>query len=477
MFYYINGRVKLQREEDYLCAVEGECSEFSLDKIYSDILDLEDIGSSEKIGEVCGELRDINRSFEGLRSDKEFNPFVKAYGDLRNRDIIIKRENGYVNSFIDLDETEFLEVLGSSLGGSEVAPIEIEEDLEENSTRYLLSKIDLSLDSHNYLDGICSQIGLKNPIEDLDVKDIEILQLNESLDYESTVVTELSDNPPECCFFGECKACCNTEECKNDPDTFPIVFVHGHAVRRSNSVEYSLNSFNSMQKKLEKDGYLNAGVLLNSGTEGESDLGLSGKPVSVRVTYYYDIFRGDEGYTTVPTKSESIDTYALRLNDLVEIVKKRTGKPKVNIISFSMGGLVSRKYIQIFGDDSVNKLVTIGTPNQGIFGRVSGVCPVLGESKECEDMQVDSLFLNKLNDPENQPSNVKIYTIIGRGCDTDGRDGDGVVRAESASLKGVVDAKEYFVNGTCPRLIPQIHSGLVKEYPEVYGFLSEILKE
>ena len=48
---------------------------------------------------------------------------------------------------------------------------------------------------------------------------------------------------------------------------------------------------------------------------------MSGKPVTVKVSYYYDAFRKDDKYIVVPTSSENIDTYALRLKDLIDIVK------------------------------------------------------------------------------------------------------------------------------------------------------------
>ena len=154
-------------------------------------------------------------------------------------------------------------------------------------------------------------------------------------------------------------------------------------------------------------------------------------------------------------------------------------KPKVNIIAISMGGLVARKYMQIFGDESVYKFIAIGSPHKGIIGNVAGLCPVFGESKECIDMQQNSLFLNRLNDPSRQPSAAKIFNIIGKGCFRDGKDGDGIVLAEQASLKGTTNAKEFFVNGTCSGRFGYFHTDLldVDKYPEVYRIISEILKE
>ncbi|MBI2658872.1 alpha/beta hydrolase [Candidatus Woesearchaeota archaeon] len=235
-----------------------------------------------------------------------------------------------------------------------------------------------------------------------------------------------------------------------------------------------------MQSRLQDDGYLDAGIVsLYSQNEPlqKGIWGLSGKPVTVKASYYYDAFRKEDKYIVVPTKSESIDTYALRLRDLIDIVKERTSKPKVNIIAHSMGGLVIRRYIQIFGEDDIEKFIMIAVPNKGISGAASEYCGIIGENRECIDMQENSLFMNKLNDISKQPSKIKIYSIIGQGCQTSLGNGDGVVLAESAKFK---DAKLFYVNGTCGGLFGEsLHTEIlnIEKYPETYGIISGILKE
>ena len=56
----------------------------------------------------------------------------------------------------------------------------------------------------------------------------------------------------------------------------------------------------------------------------------------------------------------------------------------------------------------------------------------MGEKRECRDMQSNSIFINKLNDPSGQPQNVKMHSIIGVGCAMDNEDGDGVVLSKNA---------------------------------------------
>jgi pimeloyl-ACP methyl ester carboxylesterase len=294
----------------------------------------------------------------------------------------------------------------------------------------------------------------------------------------STINAVLSDNPPICCVFGNCKPCCTTQECASNPATFPIIFLHGHAFAKGSSAAYSLDAFTSIQAALEEEGYLKAGIVTpqtSGGVPGE--WGLSGKPVTVKASYYFDAFRKEEGYIIVPTKSENIDTYALRLRDIITTVQEKTGKPQVVVVAHSMGGLVARRYMQIFGDDAVYKLVMIGTPNKGVVGRVRDYCPVFGEQKECLDMQEHSLFMNKLNDPSKQPEKAKLYTISGQGCTMDSKEGDGVVLIDHAIMQ---NAQNYNITGTCGGLFGEVlHTEMLSaaKYPEIVPILKKILIE
>lgn len=344
-----------------------------------------------------------------------------------------------------------------------------------NLSLYTLSRLNFSESAAEFLNK-CSGIDKK-----LAMPVINLQQINVEISYTpiSGIETNLSDNPPICCLFNECKPCCNNDSCRNDGTTFPIIFLHGHSFAKSNSPEFSLDSFNKLQTKLQDDGYLNAGIV-SSYSKNEplqpGIWGMSGKPVTVKVSYYYDAFKEEDKYIVVPTKSENIDTYALRLKDLIEIAKQRTNKPKVNIVAHSMGGLVARRYLQIFGDDDIDKLIMIATPNKGISNSVSNYCGIAGENRECRDMQENSLFLNKLNDDSIQPQNVRLYTIIGQGCKMDGKDGDGVVLVENAKLE---KSNLYFVNGTCGGLFSKVlHTEIlnVDGYPETYQIVAEILK-
>jgi pimeloyl-ACP methyl ester carboxylesterase len=283
-----------------------------------------------------------------------------------------------------------------------------------------------------------------------------------------------NDPVPQCCVYGKCKDCCISKECSTNISLYPIIIVHGHAFSKDTAADYSLDSFKKLQNKLEEDNYLNAGAIsLYTPVE---DIGAGWSilpvPISLKVSYYYDLFKEPENYITIQTKSENIDTYALRLKDLIDKVTSKTNKQKVIIIAHSMGGLVSRRYLQIFGNNSVEQLIMIGTPNNGISGNTLGYCSWIGEQLECRDMSSDSLFLNKLN--RGQLIFVQTTNIIGSGCSMDLGDGDGTVLVEKAWLEG---AQNYIINGTCPSIDQPLHMKMLDNhaYPEVYNVIKSVL--
>nr|MBA4404947.1 hypothetical protein [Nanoarchaeum sp.] len=266
-----------------------------------------------------------------------------------------------------------------------------------------------------------------------------------------------------CGYYGNYTNCCTTNDCRNDPTKYPIIFLHGHDFSKDILADYSLDTFRVVEKRLTEKGYLTAGVMsVSSETEDYGILGLTNVPLTIRGSYYFDVYKNQEDYELLQTKSENIDTYAVRLNDIVNNVKFNTGRPKVIIIAHSMGGLVARRYAQIFGNDSVDKLILIGTPNHGMNGTIIKACPIFGESIECKDMDSTSLFMNKLN---SEKPNVKIYNIIGTNCTTDGQPSDGIALESNVYLDG---AENMRINGTCEG-IKLLHNEMlnVAKYPEV----------
>jgi len=195
--------------------------------------------------------------------------------------------------------------------------------------------------------------------------------------------------------------------------------------------------------------------------------------MSFVASYYFDIYKNDESTKIIQTKQDSIDTYAIRLNEIIKEIKSETGKNKVIIVCHSMGGIVSRRYLQIFGEESVDKIIILGTPNHGISEKIYDYCKLFGSSRECDDMKSDSLLINKL---KQDVLEIPVYNIIGVGCDMGGEDGDGIVENKTAYLSY---AKNYYVNGTCPNTFKFLHLDFVypDKYPEVYEIIKEALRE
>lgn len=275
---------------------------------------------------------------------------------------------------------------------------------------------------------------------------------------------------PICCAGGRCEVCC--ADCA---DKFPpILMLHGHDFSKDISAEFSLNIFDELQRELDSDGYINAGEIAISNPDRQSGiLGLQPASLTFRGTYYFDAFKSSDGYVPIQTKSENIDTYALRVANLVEEIKRETGKDKVVLVTHSMGGLVARRYIQIFGNESVAGLVMVAAPNNGITESLAKSCSLFGTDRECQDMTEGSLFLNKLT--ESPTDSVATYNLYGSGCVTDGEDGDGIVSARSARLNS---AENFVVNGTCSGVY-LLHGSILKKsvHPETFERIKEILGE
>ena len=490
---FFNFEYLIGMEEDLLCSLKQDCSKnISIaDAIKNTEVFAEKYPNAALLGQSCNSLEEleqrhsmiINETLSFISNNSIVFPSGSEFLEVANNfkaNIIRKINNSYLDSFEKINAENktsqlVIEAADAILpkNKTEISPLDYNESI--NLSLHLLSKTRLSDDSSRLLSK-CQNL------KQIEIADFDFKPINASITYKviSKIDTKLSDNPPVCCVFNSCKPCCNDDSCRNDPKTFPILFIHGHSFAKGNSPEFSLDAFNKIQSRLQDDGYLDAGIIsLYSKNEPlqKGTWGLSGKPVTVKASYYYDAFRKEDKYIVVPTKSENIDTYALRLRDLIAIVKERTNKPKVNIIAHSMGGLVVRRYIQIFGKDDIEKFIMIAVPNNGISGAASDYCGIIGESRECQDMQENSLFINKLNDPLKQPANSKLYSIIGQGCQMSQDNGDGVVLAESAKLK---DAKVFYVNGTCGGLFGEnLHTEIlnIEKYPEAYGIIKGILKE
>lgn len=283
------------------------------------------------------------------------------------------------------------------------------------------------------------------------------------------------DPVPQCCVSNTCRACCVGDECRSLNETYPVVLVHGHTFNKAVSAETSLDTFGGFQHALEQDGFINGGILL-LGARANEERGILGQartPLTFRASYYFDIYHTKEDSSFVETKEDTLDSYAIRLHDTIDTIRYLTNKDKVVIVTHSMGGLVVERYMQVFGDDALDKVIFIGTPHKGISGEALRYCSLLGNSVECRDMDASSLFINKLL-TGTKPS-VPIYNLIGVGCAMSDQTGDGIVTNASASFEG---AHTYYIQGTCTTFT-FLHNDLVsvEKYPEVYRIVRNILKQ
>jgi hypothetical protein len=277
--------------------------------------------------------------------------------------------------------------------------------------------------------------------------------------------------PPSCCYLGKCEKCCSYGCSEKN---YPIIFFHGHSINKELPADYSLDVFTEIKDNLSQEGYLDAGaVIINFKEEIPGLWGKVNVPVTVTASYFFDSYKTQKGEFVNSSTGESIDTYAERLNKIIKIIKERTGKEKVILVSHSMGGLVIRDYLDIYGNGDVDKAILVTAPNHGVDDKVSDYCSVFGSEEPCKEMDKDSLFMKRLN--LNSKAVVPTYNIIGTGCNMGDETGDGIIKASSQYLSY---AKNYYVDGICDELnFNFLHGDIIypDKYPETYNILKAIL--
>lgn len=315
---------------------------------------------------------------------------------------------------------------------------------------------------------IISSCSLSQDISEESLEKINLISFNKS-----EIVFLLEEPDSLCCYFGDCDRCCN-DDCSDED--YPIIFLHGHSINKALPVDYSFDSFSDIKSELAKEGYVDAGTMIISSSDEEK--GLLGKvhaPMMVTASYFFDAYREENEVKIVASNVDSIDTYAIRLRDIVDLIKYRTNKNKVILVAQSGGGLVARRYIQIFGGEDVDKMILITVPNHGVGEKTEGYCVLFGPEAACKDMYEDSIFINKLNSGETDK--VEAYNIIGIGCDMDDETGDGIIKNSSQYLDY---ATNYYVKGSCNELAFEFfHEYIVypSQYPETYALVKEILEK
>ena len=102
--------------------------------------------------------------------------------------------------------------------------------------------------------------------------------------------------------------------------------------------------------------------------------------------------------------TQSNETTADELAELVDQTLAATGADKVDIVTHSMGGLNSRWYLRNGGDGKVDDWVSLGGPNHGT--RSANAC----FDASCVEMRVGSDFLTELNSGDETPGGANFGT-------------------------------------------------------------------
>ncbi|MFG1658862.1 lipase family alpha/beta hydrolase [Micromonospora chersina] len=106
---------------------------------------------------------------------------------------------------------------------------------------------------------------------------------------------------------------------------------------------------------------------------------------------------------------------ARALSSYVDQVRAATGAAKVDLVTHSEGGLVSRWYVKFLGGaDKVDRYVSLGSPQQGTY--VANIINFLGLGScagivACQQMSMGSSFLTDLNAGDDTPGAVRWTTV------------------------------------------------------------------
>ncbi|MFP4567763.1 MAG: hypothetical protein ACLFN8_02355 [Candidatus Woesearchaeota archaeon] len=401
------------------------------------------------------DMRDLV-DFEKNVIDKELVLFLLS--NLSSQSIEYDILLNYYNMFNSSNVSE--DVLGVSFN-------QLDFNFNSSLFDYFLPATFVSSNLSDYL-SICQSQNYEFDKLNLDVEPF----FNVSVDLPN--VSLIGDVAASCCFEGVCVPCCDYDECRVESRR-PLILLHGYSFYSFNSAFHSVNAYTDFARRALADGlYFPAGVIGPAFNPDyvRYDLSRPDIPPLFKATYY-DVLRFDE---LVPGElnvgGESISDYGVRLNDLVELVLNVTGASELDIVAHSMGGLVLRSYIDQFGDDSLNKIVLVGTPNKGVPSRMLFLCKFFGGQTECDELYERSAFIEYLNSDANLPEK-EVHMIIGEGCNTFGADGDGIVQTSSAKLNFTTN---YFFNSSCD-LIDNFHRDMIKpsKYPEIYDLIVDIL--
>ncbi|MEV0157560.1 alpha/beta fold hydrolase [Micromonospora sp. NPDC050686] len=146
---------------------------------------------------------------------------------------------------------------------------------------------------------------------------------------------------------------------------------------------------------------------------------------------------------------------AQALSAYVAQVRAATGAAKVDLVTHSEGGLVSRWYVKFLGGtDTVGRYVSLGSPQQGTY--VANIINFVGLGScagivACQQMSIGSDFLATLNAGDDTPGAVR-WTTVRTWQDELVRPVDNAVLADGAT--------NVLIQSSCPLRVVG-HLGLV----------------
>jgi len=145
-------------------------------------------------------------------------------------------------------------------------------------------------------------------------------------------------------------------------------------------------------------------------------------------------------------------TIAAEIRERVDSVRAATGAGKVDLVTFSMGGVSSRYYIRnLGGEGKVDAWVSVAGPNHGT--ETANQCP----ATPCIEIRPGSTFLAALNAGDETPGSVR-YATWWSPCDQT------IIPNSSVVLSGAVNTET-----AC---LP--HTGMFTEtiYQQVRAFIA-----
>jgi len=452
---------------------------------------------TNNLSNIFLELNKSSSALKKLWEAQNFSELKEQLSYMSNKTLNFSMESEKLK--LNINQNIFL--YNNLIENINIDRITLEEISKINLTNYLCGRVNNIIVDFNYAieqfkektDLLDKRIIIENISyevnklynESINSQGILLCSLNENISQENLAKIEivyqeiqipeifLKEPFPICCYLGKCERCCDNNCSK---ENYPIIFLHGHSFNKALPADYSFDSFAEIKEKLWEGNYIDAGAMVISPISEEKGLwGKVNAPITVTASYFFDTYKNGEGEEIIQSKTDSIDTYAIRLKGIVDLMKYRTKKDKVIIIAHSMGGLVTRRYVQIFGAEDVDKEILITVPNHGIEDKVRDYCAIFGPEVVCGEMNKDSVFINKLNNAQTEIP--RAYNIIGIGCNMGKETGDGIVKNSSQYLDY---ATNYYLEGICNELnFDFFHEDVLypDKYPEIYDTIKQIIKE